>query len=300
MNSNKQPPAIKELTRFCPAKINLTLAIHHPRPDGFHELTSLVAKLAFGDQLHVSESTGSDSLTCSDPTIPTDASNLVLKAAAAFRSATGCNGVFKFHLNKQIPAGAGLGGGSSNGTHTLLALNEIHRHPLEPALLNAIAASLGSDCPLFLTPLPTVLCGRGEELHPVPEAASKALSGRSVVVFKPAFGINTGWAYQFMRENTQFYVTQATALSPLQKWLANPELPIPLFNNMMDAVGTKHLAIPTVLDEIRSTFGIPAMMSGSGSACFALPDQNTDIEALKALIANAFGHDALTIETQLL
>ena len=171
-------------TIFSPAKINLFLAVTGLRTDGFHDLVSVAAPLHFGDQLIAVVDSGERnspaqfSLECDVPDVPVDGSNLVLKAAAAFAAATGWGESVAFRLEKRIPVGAGLGGGSSNATAALLALNQLSGADLDRATLGALAAAVGSDCPLFLGSGPVIMRGRGEQIEPLPQHMDCGIGGR--------------------------------------------------------------------------------------------------------------------------
>ena len=156
---------------FSPAKLNLFLAVTQRRADGFHDLVSMAAPLAWGDELMTAPADGF-ALECDDPAVPADETNLVLKAARAFREATGWRGGAKFRLTKRVPPWAGLGGGSSNGVTALRALNGLAGNPLGADALASLAVQLGSDCALFLQNGPVVMRGRGERLEPLPAAAA--------------------------------------------------------------------------------------------------------------------------------
>src|SRR5258707_1195531 len=130
-----------EVSVFSPAKLNLFLAVTGQRADGFHDLVSIAALLDFGDELHAVLAKAGFTLTCDDPAVPVDGSNLVLKAAQAFAAATGWKGGADFALTKRIPLGAGLGGGSSNAVAALRALNQLSGGALSPAKLAEVAAS---------------------------------------------------------------------------------------------------------------------------------------------------------------
>ena len=138
------------------AKINWALRILGKRPDGFHDLETLFQTISLHDTLTI-ERADALSMTCDDPTIPTGETNLVLRAARAL-------GVppVKIHLEKRIPAGGGLGGGSSNAAATLVALARMFE--VEEIVLPEIALSLGSDVPFFLVGGVAYATGRGEEL----------------------------------------------------------------------------------------------------------------------------------------
>jgi len=285
------------------AKVNLLLAITGVRRDGFHELVSLAAPLAFGDEVTVAidSSASGDQLDCAYPGVPADASNLALRAVAAFREHVIIAGGVRVTLEKRIPPGAGLGGGSSNASTVLLALNRLCGEPLSDSALAQVAATLGSDCPLFLAGEPVMMRGRGERIEPLPEAAQAALTDRRIVVFKPNFGIGTGWAYGRMKDERRWYCRQSEAERMVSEWLEAPaERAVPLFNNMQGPAFEKYLALPTILDLIRERFAVPCLMSGSGSACLALLPEDADSRPLMGTVRECLGDDAFCVETRLL
>lgn len=293
-------------TLFSPAKLNLFLAVTGRRADGFHDLVSLVVKLDFGDtltaELKKGEDAGAASLTCNDPAVPVDDSNLVLKAARLFAAATGGKGAVHFALDKRIPMGAGLGGGSSNGATALRLLNQLAGNPLAPAQTAALAAQLGSDCPLFLADGPIIMRGRGERVTALPTQAAARLSGRRVLLFKPAFGISTPWAYgQLAAVAPSGYLPEPEAEAKLETWLRDPSVAAEalLFNNMEPPAFAKYLALPTLLDQLRQRFGLSPRMSGSGSTCFAFLHQEVDTRPIVAAIRDAWGESAFVAEARL-
>jgi 4-diphosphocytidyl-2-C-methyl-D-erythritol kinase len=293
---------------FSPAKINLFLAITGRRADGFHDLVSVVAPLEFGDTLWVEpkpeaghpKPEGRFTLECDDPALPTDASNLVLRAARAFAGASGWRGGAHFRLEKRIPPGAGLGGGSSNAVAVLRALNQIAGGPFDAAQLAGLAAGLGSDCPLFVHAGPVVLRGRGEQVAPLPAAAAR-LRGRRVLLFKPGIGVSTPWAYARMAAGApRHYLPAAGAEARLAAWLdGGARAESLLFNNMEEVVFAKFLALPVLLDALRGEFDLAARMSGSGSACFALLQEATPVPAVIARIREFWGPAAFVTETKI-
>lgn len=288
---------------FAPAKLNLFLAVTGRRADGFHDLVSVVAPLEFGDTLSAAAAAG-HSLSCSDPAVPVDDSNLVLKAARAFAAATGWTGGAAFALEKRIPMGAGLGGGSSDAVAALRALNQLAgpAHRLAESALAEVAAQLGSDCPLFLHDGPVVMRGRGERVAALPAAAVRRLRGRRVVIFKPGFGIATPWAYaRLAAAAPRGYLPEAEAEGRLAAWLADDSAPAEslLFNNMEAPAFAKFLALPVLLERLRGDFGLGPRMSGSGSACFALLPEDIAIAPMVAVIQESWGASAFVIETRL-
>ncbi len=263
-----------KIKKFSPCKVNLMLAITGVREDGFHDLISLVTPTKFGDDLETEllpDVATADILSCDLEGVPCDESNLVIKAAKLFRQATGLEKYFKFDLEKRTPAGAGLGGGSSNGAIALASMNELCGKPLSMRQLEKIAAELGSDCPLFLTGTPVVMRGRGEKVFPLYGDAREYISMLKLLIFKPDFSINTGWAYSQMRANPSVYLDKDYAESRISEWLENPNITgIPLINNMQVEAFKKYPALEIILEEVREKFRVPAIMSGSGSACFAI------------------------------
>ena len=294
-------PGVRLLV-FSPAKLNLFLAITGARSDGFHDLVSVAAPVDFGDTLEIEPAPDGFSLTCDDPALPVDESNLVLRSARAFAAASGWTGGARFTLAKRIPAGAGLGGGSSNAVAALRGLNTLAGQPLSEERLAEIAARLGSDCVLFLRDGPVVMRGRGERADALPREAARRLGGRRVLIFKPGFSIGTAWAYRQMAAGApRFYLPAEEAEARLARWLESPGTPAEtlLFNNMEGPAFAKYIALPTLLDELRAGFGLAPRMSGSGSACFALLPETADAQAIRARIREHWGEAALTVETRL-
>lgn len=294
-------------TVFSPAKINLFLAITGRRADGFHNLVSVVAPLDFGDELTV-EAGDKFTLECDDPVVPLDGSNLILKAAEAFVTATGWKGGAYFKLTKKIPIGAGLGGGSSNAVAGLRALNRLAGGIASEAQLETIAATLGSDCVLFLKNSPVVMRGRGERVESlaggsatnIGSAAVARLPGRRVLLFKPGFGIGTAWAYGRMAARATDYLAEAEAESRLRHWLEG-SAPVEelLFNNMEGVAFDKFVALPLLLEKLRDKFGVVGRMSGSGSACYALLGENQAFAPLAGLIRDCWGAETFVQEARI-
>ena len=297
--------AVNSVTEFSPAKLNLFLAVTGQRADGFHDLVSVAAPLDFGDELEArSEERGTRSqfsLACDDPVVPTDGTNLILKAANAFAAATDWKGVVSFKLTKRIPVGAGLGGGSSNAVAALRALNRLAGGALAEAKLGEIAASLGADCALFLHHAPVIMRGRGERIEALPVAAAARVRGRRVLLFKPSFGISTAWAYGRMAEETPAHYWPAVEVEArLSAWLAGPA-PVEelLANNMEGVAFEKYVALPVLLAKLQREFGVAARMSGSGSACFALLGDDFVTAPLVACIRACWGPQAFVREARL-
>lgn len=180
------------LTLFSPCKINLFLRIIRKREDGFHDLASLFQAIGFGDSLELSlndESSDSDSFDCNMEGVPTDSSNLVLRALELMRTKTGRTDVY-FHANliKQVPAQAGLGGGSANAATAMFGANELMGQPATLEQMVEWSGELGSDITFFLSRGTAYCTGRGEILTPIDPPLP---SGTKVTIVKPNIGLST-------------------------------------------------------------------------------------------------------------
>lgn len=294
---------VHTVTFFSPAKLNLSLAITGRRADGFHELISVTSQVAFGDTLRATR--GEDGagfvLRCDAPGVPVDGTNLVLKAAAAFAAETGWRGGVAFELEKRTPAGAGLGGGSSNAVAALRALEALSGVTLAEERRVGLAAGLGSDCPLFWHERPVVMRGRGEFIEPLDEAAGARLRGRRVLIFKPDFGVATAWAYQALAARPEWYADAVVEEARLAKWLADGAAPLGqlLGNTLERPVFAKWVALPTMLVWLKERHGLEARMSGSGSACFALLEAGAEVGAIMATIREGWGAEVFVQATEL-
>lgn len=250
------------MTFHSPAKINLWLRVLGKRSDGFHEVQTRLCRLALGDTVEL-EHCGKGtqvSLTCSDPTVPLDESNLAMRALRAFENRMGKQSSWRLHLEKKIPAGAGLGGGSSNAATVLKGANQLTGSPLSLAQLIELAAQIGSDVPCFLLDTPAADgAGRGEQVTPAEFPWNLPL-----VLIKPPFPIPTPWAYKRWAESKEIPgILYAPQLCP---WGA-------MVNDLERPVFEKFILLPTMKNwllehsEVRA-----ALMSGSGSTMFAITD----------------------------
>ncbi|TAF18785.1 MAG: 4-(cytidine 5'-diphospho)-2-C-methyl-D-erythritol kinase, partial [Verrucomicrobia bacterium] len=236
-------------------------------------------------------------LTCDDPALPVDGTNLVLKAAAAYARRRPSAPTGHFHLTKRVPHGAGLGGGSADAAAALRLLDRASGDPLGPEVLEALAAEVGSDCPFFVRGQAAVMRGRGERLDILPAAARAALAGRKVVLAKPPFGVPTPEAYGLLAHAGK-YRPVAQAEAELAAWLARPtDDPVRLGNDLADPVFSKYVALPAGLASFRRVTGSEWQMTGSGSACFAWVEDGFDQAGLRADAMRVWGPGAWVAET---
>ncbi len=157
---------------FSPAKINLFLYVTGRRPNGYHELCTLMHTVGYGDRLSISLAE-QDTWSCSQPSLPMDSHNLVVRALHLFRKETSLYHPIAIHLDKRIPMQAGLGGGSSNAATTLWALNQLHGSPVDIASLQQWGLQLGADVPFFFSEGSALCTGIGEILTPQPKIQSR-------------------------------------------------------------------------------------------------------------------------------
>ncbi|MEM8868236.1 MAG: 4-(cytidine 5'-diphospho)-2-C-methyl-D-erythritol kinase, partial [Verrucomicrobiota bacterium] len=161
--------------------------------------------------------------------------------------------------------------------------------------LRELAAAIGSDCPFFIDAVPAVMRGRGEILEPLDAATGARLRGMPVILFRPDFAVGTAWAYgQLVAGAPESYESEAHGLARIERFIeGGPEAAL-LNNSFEAAVGQKYLAIPTLLDALR-TEGYAVLMSGSGSCCFALGECNR--KKLKQILNAAWGEGVFWVET---
>ena len=267
------------LTVTAPAKVNLHLEVLGLRSDGFHELAMVMQSIDLADSLQFTNTADAQiTLRCDDSSLSTGADNLVLKAAELLRARSGFNELgVSMYLEKRIPIGAGLAGGSSDGAAALVGLNALWGLGYTAEALESMAAELGSDMP-FCVAGGTQLCfGRGELLEPVPPTAE----GLAVLLVKdPLVSVSTPWAYQRCKERRgQDYLQGEMAFEQRRRdlrdapWLQplRAGCPPPLRNDLQVVVAAETQAVQVSL-QLLQTLPTPlaVAMSGSGPSCFAL------------------------------
>ena len=258
---------MKLLTLQAPAKLNLSLRILNKRADGFHEIDTLMVKLSgLADVIEFHEA-DHFSLSCDDPSIPCDERNLVIKAKILYESIVCVDKKIKIILRKNIPHGAGLGGGSSDAAATLLGLNQLSGTKINDEQLIEMAASLGSDIPFFMNAGAARCSGRGEIIHSIP--AGPALP---VLLLKPSFSVETPDAYRRWERSIEIKSVNYKAQELEGLLLAN-DLERPVFEKHRFLAEVKQWLLSR--DETAA-----ALMSGSGSTVFAILHDIHDAAAL--------------------
>ena len=278
------------LEKQSPCKVNLLLNILGKRADGFHELETVFHTVNVCDQLSFSRVGAGVQLTCSNPALPTDSTNLVHRAATAFLQAAKISDGIRIHLEKKIPLAAGLGGGSGNAATTLLGLNELFGQPLSHERLHTLAASLGSDVNFFLQNKPALATGRGEKITSLD--FFPALRGTAFVLVHPGFGIATAWAYQQLAHFPDALNGRAGRAQKLISLLQTSDARTAgaEFYNSLEAPALKKYPVLTLYQEFFREHGaLAVLMSGSGSTTFAVMENQAAGEALVEKFKTQFG-----------
>ena len=282
------------LTRSSHCKVNLLLEVLGKRPDGFHELETILYPIPICDQLEFAKGTKSGvELTCSNPTLPIGPGNLVFDAATAFFQQTRIHSGVRIHLEKRLPIAAGLGGGSGNAAQTLTALNELFDRPLNSDQLTELAATLGSDVPFFLQNSPALGTGRGEKIVPLP--AFPALRGAFILLVNPGFGVSTPWAYRQLKLSNLPEPRGPRKASTLIDLLNQPDLKTvggALFNSLEAPVFTKYPVLALMKEFLRQRGAIASLMCGSGSTMFAICEGEPQAQAMADAVKEEFGRSS--------
>lgn len=243
---------------LAPAKINLSLRVLGRRSDGFHDLRSLMVPVSVFDELvFVQKEEGELEFFCNVPEVPSDESNLVVRAVRLFCGSVGLLPRLSVSLEKAIPHGAGLGGGSSDAATTLLALDALYQTGLPRDVLADMGAQIGSDVPFFVYQSAAWIGGRGERVEPVRDLPSLPL-----LLIKPDFGVSTPWAFRRWKDAAEIH-----GVSYGVQTYAGLEF----VNDLERPVFEKYLFLADLKRWLAGRSGVcAALLSGSGSTVFAV------------------------------
>jgi 4-diphosphocytidyl-2-C-methyl-D-erythritol kinase len=241
----------------CPAKVNLYLRVVGRRPDGYHELVTVMQPLALADALTVTLAGEGISLRCDRPDLPLGEENLVWQAARQFQEETGLISGVRLRLSKRIPVAAGLGGGSSDAAGTLLALNKLAGRPLPPDRLHRLASRLGADVPFFLAREPAVGRGTGTQLSPV------TLLPYWYLLVNPGVALSTRWVYENLN------LADLPGPPATEAW--DPEQPETWVRNDLGTVALQRFPeLAELLTDLSEAGARCQGISGSGPTLFGL------------------------------
>lgn len=265
--------ALHSLKLHCPAKVNLHLRVLERRPDGYHEIVTLMQCVGPCDELELQWGGDSIELSCSQPGVPLGEDNLAYRAARLFQEKTGITGGVRIHLTKRIPMGAGLGGGSSDAAGVLRAMNRMLGGPLGDQGLLELAAGLGADVPFFLTGGAALARGIGERLEPLGVELPLYY-----LLWFPGFPVPTGWVYQ----NLDLGLTSKSKEFTIPQLIDRFEDVLAILHNDLEAVTARHHPwVAQAKALLRDAGAEGVLMSGSGPTVFGL--FRTEQDARRAL-----------------
>jgi 4-diphosphocytidyl-2-C-methyl-D-erythritol kinase len=266
-----------DVTLDSPAKVNLFLEVVGRRPDGYHDIDSVMQLVSLCDRVRVRKQRGGIAVTATGAEVPAGPGNLAHRAAALLLGDGEAQGVH-VHLEKRIPVAGGLGGGSSNAAAVLVAVNRLYALGHGPEALHRLACQLGSDVPFFLTGGLARAQGRGEILTPL-----RAWPPQWLVVANPGIPVSTAWAYGEASSKLTLNGPRAT----MPALTADDRLPWPpvwAFNRLEAVVLPHKPQIRSLRALLIEGGGSPVCMSGSGASVFAVVPS---AEAAKGLAARA-------------
>ncbi|MBZ5564723.1 MAG: 4-(cytidine 5'-diphospho)-2-C-methyl-D-erythritol kinase [Acidobacteriia bacterium] len=263
------------------AKINVGLKILARRSDGYHEIRTVYQTVGLHDRLELTlrPSGKGTRVDCSDPAVPGGRGNLVYGACELWRRARGFRGEIEVHLRKGIPTGSGMGGASSDAAATLLGLERLTGDRLKAPERWALAATLGSDVPLFLWGGSVLGCGRGEEVYPLADLPPRAL----LVVF-PGFAVATAEAYRAAslgltkrRTAPSINIFGAWSPFPLKRWG-------PAENDFERVIFARWPELARLKRQLIRAGAETASLTGSGSAVYAVFESSRQLARASKLI----------------
>jgi len=279
---------------YCPAKVNLYLEVHSRRPDGYHDLGSLFQTLALGDTLSA-EPAEAFSMTGAEEVTPDAETNLVLRAARLLLAEAAKDPALpppkfpalRFHLDKKLPAGAGLGGGSSNAAAAFLLANRILGMDMPLKRLSDLAARLGSDIPFFLHGGTAFVQGKGEVV-----ASAPAPYPFKVVIATPKVSVATAWAYQNLESQRKRQWDKFKALYHIH--CEDPGF-FRVLHNDFEAPMIRHFPeIAEVYTLLARENPVKVLLSGSGASLFALFTDLPAAQSAQNAVASKTRFQALT------
>jgi 4-diphosphocytidyl-2-C-methyl-D-erythritol kinase len=256
---------------FAPAKINLGLNVLFKRPDGYHELDTCMLPVPLYDVLELLKSEKFEFYQTGIVVPGSSEDNLCIKAYQLLKNEFDLPPVY-MHLRKEIPMGAGLGGGSSDASHVLKGLNELFELGLSIQELEDRSAKLGSDCPVFIQNKAQIAQGRGEVLKP----CKVDLSGYWIKLIHPGIHVGTKEAYAGIVFSDNNKSVQTIVEGPIEEWKSG------LKNDFETSVFALHPALAKVKTDLYQEGAVFAAMSGSGSTVFGIfrdEPQSTNLTA---------------------
>ncbi|MDH4082922.1 MAG: 4-(cytidine 5'-diphospho)-2-C-methyl-D-erythritol kinase [Nitrospira sp.] len=284
------------ITVCAPAKINLVLRILDRRPDGYHNLWSLMQTVRLEDELSMSINHTHSAITlrCDDPSLKTDHSNLVYRAAVAVLERSRQTVGVDIALTKQIPMGAGLGGGSSDAAATIIGLNRILNLGWSPEEMAQVGQTLGSDVSFFFFAPSATVAGRGETVMPV-----RMTGSRWIVLVNPSFPVETKWAYQQLSESRTGVVPVSPSHAALEteSELSWKQVLEAAENDFETPVFSAYPLLRHIKQQLTVNGAEVALLSGSGATVFGVFRDETSARHAQASFLNEQPFKVFVAET---
>ena len=259
-----------------PAKINLFLQILGKRPDGYHDLISLMCCIGLYDAVSLTFGVKDITVSCDHPVVPENETNVAFGAADLFFKTLKKNEGVKISIKKQIPVAAGLGGGSSNAAAVFLGLNRYYGYPFSTEELMSMGLSIGADVPFFIFQKPAIASGIGEKLE-----AYQNLKNLKILLVFPGFSVSTADVYKKLN------LGLTKCEKKLKSFLLNKQRFDPkyhLCNDLEAVTASEYPVIKTVKETLLNHGALGTLMTGSGPTIFGLfSDSNTASKASHAL-----------------
>ncbi len=276
---------MSELILNSPAKVNLGLAVLSQRPDGYHTIHTLFQELTFHDTITLTTAPESCHLTASVDWLPLDDTNLAYRAWARLKDKIPGLGGVRIHIDKHIPMGSGLGGGSGNAATVLKGLNILYELGLSPQTLESIGATLGADVPFFIRGGLQLGEGIGDRLTPLPPT----ITGWFLLVIPPV-SISTAWAYGALKN----YLKESRRRPNFAGVFQEKNFSYTIFENDFERIVIPaYPEIGTIKRRLKEAGAVYASLSGSGSTVFGIFDDEASAKEAESAL-QPFGRTILT------
>ena len=279
MNINNNNHTKNVISLKAPAKVNLFLEILGKRDDGYHEIETIMQEIDLADSLQFEETQEGVTLECNDKNIPANQDNLVCKAANLILEECGIKKGVLINLEKNIPVGAGLGGGSSDAATTLKALNSLWKIGLNNEELMEFAAKLGSDIPFFINGKTALCRGRGELITPV-----EVRNRMDYIILFPRVHISTETIYKNLKIDLTKKRKDVSFFLDALKYSEVASISKLLFNRLEEIIFATYPDLLQVKSTLESFDFCGLSISGSGSAFFGLCNDRHQAEVIKSKI----------------
>ena len=282
MNVNNNNHTKNVISLKAPAKVNLFLEILGKRDDGFHEIETIMQEIDLADSLQFEETQEGVTLECNDKNIPANQDNLVCKAANLILEECGIKKGVLINLEKNIPVGAGLGGGSSDAATTLKALNSLWKVGLNNEELMEFAAKLGSDIPFFINGKTALCRGRGELITPV-----EVRNRMDYIILFPRVHISTETIYKNLKIDLTKKRKDVSFFLDALKYSEVAGISKLLFNRLEEIIFATYPDLLQVKSTLESFDFCGLSISGSGSAFFGLCNDRHQAEVIKSKVESS-------------